>query len=247
MAKQSTVLSCASNRSSLGLAATLAFLLLTGASVILRVRSDNWDLPFAPVFGNHVRGVTYNGLTGERLGDTYIECGSRASTSDDWGRFAIDLGGPKPNRCTVGAPGFEPKNIEAWPGESVVVRLAPDPTGVITQVVQWEKEGRFDKQYELLHPDVSRSWTVEEFARLLRLTEDDSIISFEMAEPYFLKRWNNYGEVYFNVAVVPVQVSFDRDGRIARYDWEAHLVKRDGFWRWFREPLVEVVASGLNQ
>ena len=246
MAKQSTVSSCASNRGSLGLAATAVFLLLFGGFFVLRARLDNWDLPFAPVFGYEVWGVTYNGLTGERLGDTYIDCGNHKSTGDARGHFVIGLDSPESKQCRVTAPGFDPQNIETHPGKSLVVRLAPGPTWMIAHIVEWGKKGRFDKQYDLLHPDVSRSWTREEFSRLLTLTENHHIISFEQAEPHFLKQWNNYGEVYVDVAVVPVRITFDRGGQLVRYYWEAHLVKTGGFWRWFREPLVEVAAADVN-
>jgi len=240
MAKQPTVSSCASNRSSLGLAATAVFLLLFGGFFVLRVKPDNWDLPFARVFGYEVRGVTYNRLTGERLGDSYIDCGNHKSTSDVRGHFVIDLDSPESKRCTVTAPGFDPQNIETHPGNSLVVRLAPGPTWMIAQIVEWGEKGRFDKQYDLLHPDVSRSWTREEFSRLLTLTENHPIISFEQAEPHFLKQWNNYGELYVDVAVVPAWITFDRYGQHVRYYWEAHWVQEGDFWRWFREPLIEI-------
>lgn len=246
MAKQPTVSSCASNRSSLGLAATVVLLLLFGGFFVLRVRSDNWDLPSAPVFSYEVRGATYNGFTGERLGGSYIDCGNHKSTSDTRGQFVIGLDSPESKRCRVTAPGFEPQNIETHPGKRLVVQLAPGPTWMIAHIIEWRNKGRFDKQYDLLHPDVSRSWTREEFSRLLTLTEYHPIVSFEQAEPHFLRQWDHYGEVYLDVAVVPAWITFDRHGQQVRYYWEAHLVREGGFWRWFREPLVEISAMDVN-
>ena len=246
MAKQPTVSSCASNRSSLGLTATAVFLFVLGGFLVLRVRSDNWDLPYAPVFGYEVRGATYNGLTGERIGGTSIDCGNHKSTSDARGYFVIDLDTPESKRCRVTAPGFEPQNIETHPGTSLGVRLAPGPTWTIAQIIEWEEKDQFDKQYDLLHPDVSRSWTRQEFGRLLALTENHPIVSFEQTEPYILRQWDHYGEVYVDVAVVPAWITFDRRGQHVRYYWEAHLVREGGFWRWFREPLIEISAVDAN-
>ena len=106
--------------------------------------------------------------------------------------------------------------------------------------MDWQRQREFARQYDLLHSDVNRSWTREEFTRLLSLTEHYPIVDFKQAAPHFLRQWNYYGQVYPHVAVVPTWITFDRDGKRVSYYWEAHLVKENGLWRWFREPLVQV-------
>lgn len=246
MSKWPAVSSCALSRSSLGLAVTSLFLLLFGGLFVLKIRADNWEAPFSPVFGYEVRGVTYSGFDGERLEGTQIDCGTTRASSDAQGRFVIHFGFRQSQRCRFVSPGFEPQDV--WPdsGDVLAVRLVPDPAWTVAKVVDWEKTGRFDGQYDLLHPDVSRSWTREEFVRLLTLTENQSLVHFEYAAPYFLKEWDHYGELYHHVAVVPTWLTFKYKGGLERYYWEAHLVKHDGLWRWFRETPLRVSSASMQ-
>ena len=246
MIRQTAASSCALNRSSVGLAATSLFLLLFGSALVLRIRADNWDTPFAPVFGYEVRGVTYSGFDGERLRGARIDCGVTETFSDVQGRFVIDFDFRQRQRCRFVAPGFEPRDVWAGSGDVLAVRMAPDPVWTVSKIIEWEKTGQFGGQYELLHPDVSRSWTREEFVRLLSLTETQSPVAFEYAPPYFLEQWDHYGEVYYHVAVVPTWLTFEEKGELQRYYWEAHLVKHDGLWRWFRESPIKLPSTGLQ-
>lgn len=237
---------CASNRSSVGLAATSFLLLVFGSFFVLRIRADNWDGPFAPVFGYEVRGVTYSGFDGARLEGARIDCGLAQTSSDAQGRFLVDFGFRRDWRCRFSAPGFETHDVRVDSGDVVAVRMVPDPLWTVSRIVEWEKTGQFGSQYDLLHPDVNRSWTREEFVRLLSLTENQPLIESEYGPPYFLERWDHYGEVYHHVAVVPTWLTFQEKGGLQRYYWEAHLVKHDGLWRWFRESAVRL-SSGERQ
>jgi hypothetical protein len=237
---------CASNRSSVGLAATSLLLLVFGSFFVLRIRADNWDAPFAPVFGYEVRGVTYSGFDGARLAGAHIDCGIAQTSSDAQGRFVVDFGFRRGWLCRFSAPGFEPQEVRVGSGDMLAVRLVPDPVWTVSRIVEWERTGQFESQYDLLHPDVNRSWTREEFVRLLSLTENQPLLESEIGRPYFLERWDHYGEVYHHVAVVPTWLTFEENGEARRYYWEAHLVKHNGLWRWFRETPTKL-PSGSGQ
>ena len=239
MAKRSPLLPCAPNRSSLGLAVTLLFLLLTGGLLVVMVRWVAWDVPYSPVFPYTARGVIYNKLTGERLGNSKIECGNPVTTSDVRGRFVVDLAGRKSRQCQFSSQGFEPLLIDVLAGQVMNVALVPDPVWTLSCVVAWESQRKFGKQYDLLHTDVRRSWTREEFIRLLSATENP-VVHFEHAPAHYLDRWDNYGDVYHNVAVVPAWITFEQNGQYVQYYWESHWVKQESYWRWFREPMTQI-------
>ena len=230
-----SVRSCASNRSSLGLAVTSVFLLLSATFFAVQEEPDSRKTTVWPVFGYDVQGVLYNRLTGERLGDVSLDCGDRGTTSDADGQFRLKSDWREVKRCKVWASGFETQYLEAQSGARLSVSLVPDPTWTVQMIVGWEEARQFGKQYDLLHPDVRRSWTREEFTRVLTLTEGRRIVGAEYAAPVYLDQWDYYGESYENVAVVPTWLILKRNGQQLRHYWEAHLVKVGGIWHWFRE------------
>lgn len=241
MAKRSPLLFCASNRNSLSIAVTLLFLLLVGGLLFVIVRWVGWNVPYSPVFPYTAHGVIYNKLTGERLDNSQIECGNPVTTSDVRGRFVVDLAGRKSRQCQFYSQGFEPLLIDVVAGQVMNVPLVPDPVWTLSAVIAWEKQRKFGKQYDLLHTDVRRSWSREEFIRLLSMTESP-IVDFEHAPVFYLDHWDNHGDIYFNVAVVPVWITFAQGDQHVQYYWESHWVKQDGYWRWFREPMTRLGA-----
>ena len=223
-----------------GLSALAALLL--AASFAVHARPDNWNTPIGSVFGYDAQGVVYNMLTGDWLANAEVACEGYRTAADSRGRFVIRLRPREYGTCQIGAPGFEDQKVAIRSGQSLDVGLVPDPMWTLGLIVSWEKTGRFGKQYDLLHPDVRRSWTREEFARLLNLTEYRHVIAVEYMAPYHLKKWDYYGEIYHDTVVVPTWITFERDGQRFRQHWEAHLVKANGFWHWFREPGTEIIA-----
>jgi hypothetical protein len=217
---------------------------MLGGVFVLNAQPDHWRPPLAPVFGHEAQGVVYNRLTQERLGDVAFACGRFEADSDTKGRFVINFDSQGARRCRVHAQGFEPQDITVRSGDVLRIGLVPDPGRTLAHIVEWQRQRHFAKQYDLLHSDINRSWTREEFTRLLSLTEHEPIVEFRQADPYLLVKWDYYGDVYDRVAVVPTWITYDRAGERVQYYWEAHLVREDGLWRWFREPLTEVSTPG---
>ena len=218
------------------LAAWLAALLLILAVVGVVARMDRTVAPAGAVFGYELPGVVFNRLTGGRLAGARLECGTCAATSDLQGRFTLVFAPGQTRRCRVMAIGFEPQFVDGQSLERLGVWLTPDPVLTVRQIVQWEKEREFGREYDVLHPDVRISWTREEYARLLGLTEDRRVLTAEHGAATFLPRWDYYGEWYYDVAVVPTWLTYERGGQERRALWETHLVQLDGLGRWFREP-----------
>jgi hypothetical protein len=218
------------------LAAWLAALLLVIAVTGIVARLDRMVTPSGAVFSYELPGVVFNRLTGGRLAGAQLECGTCAATSDIQGRFILTFGPGEARRCRVMAVGFESQFVDGQSTPRLGVWLTPDPVLTVRQLVQWEKERDFGQEYEVLHPDVRRSWTREEYARLLGLTEHRRILSAEHGPATYLPKWDYYGEIYHNVALVPTWLTFEESGQEKRALWETHLVKLDGLWRWFREP-----------
>lgn len=239
MAQQPTVSSCASNRSSLVISAALLCLFLLTAGLIVGVRRDNWGGPVVAVFGYEVRGVVYNRLTGEKLGGAELNCGDYVAVSDRRGRFALRFPADEHRRCMVTAPGFETQSVDLRAGQQVGLWLVPDPVGTVTEIMAWQKHGEFERQYELLHPDVRRSWTREEFVRLMKRTENSRVVDSISGTPKYLDSWDYFGKLFRNVAIVPTWILVESEGRYLLQYWEAHLVKFEGLWNWFREPVKQ--------
>ncbi len=218
------------------LASWLAVLLLVIAVIGLVVRMGRIIAPTGAVFGYQLPGVVFNRMTGGRLAGARLECGLCAATSDLQGRFTLTFGPKDVRRCRVTAVGFEPQFVDGASVARLGVWLTPNPVWTVRQIIQWEKERDFPEQYDVLHPDVRRSWTREEYSRLLSLTETRRILAAENGAPINLPRWDYYGDEYYNVVVVPTWLTYEQGGQVHQTFWPAHLVKLDNLWRWFREP-----------
>jgi hypothetical protein len=218
------------------LAAWLAALLLVIAVLGVVAQMDRTMAPAGAVFGYELPGVAFNRLTGDRLAGAQLDCGSCTATSDLQGRFTLTFGPNDVRRCRVTAVGFEPQFVNGQSAARLGVWLTPDPAWTVREIVQWEKDRDFGRQYDLLYPDVRRSWTREEFCRVLDLTESRRILAADHGPPIYLPHWDYYGDEYTDVAVIPTWITFEQGGQIHRSFWPAHLVKLDGLWRWFREP-----------
>jgi hypothetical protein len=218
------------------LAAWLAALLLVIAVLGLAAQMDRTVAPAGAVFGYELPGVVFNRLTGARLAGAQLDCGVCAATSDLQGRFTLTFGPGDARRCRVTAVGFEPQFANGQSVPRLGVWLTPDPVWTVRQIIQWEEQRDFGRQYDLLHPDVRRSWTREEFCRVLDLTEDRRVLSAEHGSAVYLPKWDYYGDQYDDVAEVPTWITFEQHGQQRRVFWPVHLVKLDNLWHWFREP-----------
>jgi hypothetical protein len=217
------------------LVAWLAALVLVIVVVGGAARLDRIMSPTSAVFGYELPGVVFNRMTGGRLAGAQLDCGLCAATSDLQGRFTLTFGPGDVRRCRVTAIGFEPQFVDGQSVARLGVWLTPDPVWTVRQIIQWEKERDFGPQYDVLHPDVRRSWTREEYSRVLGLTEDRHILSAENGVPIYLPRWDYYGDEYCDVAMVPTWLTYEQGGQVHHTFWPAHLVKLDNLWRWFRE------------
>jgi hypothetical protein len=214
----------------------LAALVLVIVLVLIAARLDRGVPPANAVFAYEVPGAVFNRLTGERLAGARLDCAGATATSDLVGRFTLSLGPGEVQRCGVTATGFESQFVDARSAARLGVWLTPDPIWTVRQVIEWEKDREFGRQYDVLHPDVRRSWTREEYSRLMGLTQNRQILAVEQQAVEYLPSWSNYGDVYYGVALVPTWITYQEGGREERALWQAHLVKVDGVWRWFREP-----------
>lgn len=203
---------------------------------VFHFKRESLPVPGCPVFGYDVSGLVVNRLTGERIAAAELDCGGCRATSDAWGQFTIKFTRQGSQRCRVSARGFEVASVDGHVGRPLGVWLAPDPLATVDLILNWEQRAEYERQYDLLYPDLKRSWTKEEYSRLMRLTQERRILNVEYAAPARLQSWDYFGDVFNNVIVVPTWITFERPGGRVRSYWEAHLIQVDGVWHWFGEP-----------
>lgn len=133
------------------------------------------------------------------------------------------------------------------------------PTALETQKISYSyiKHKQYGEDYDLLHPDIQVMISKENFIDNMKKSyeglEDVSNITFgecEYGEVKLLPTWEykEIGKTYIDVAVIQysclviAQTTFGEMKRT--YEGTTHLVKNEGYWRWFLAPDV---INQINQ
>ena len=120
---------------------------------------------------------------------------------------------------------------------------AGGPEAAARQILDLEREGRFDESYALLHPDLQAQVTVAEYVAAKRASFGPLVIANrEVGKARILERWTFEAQQmtaeYTDVAEVPFVIWLRApDGSEKAFDQTLHLARAaDGTWRFFWLP-----------
>jgi uncharacterized protein YraI len=186
-------------------------------------------------------GEVRNLITSDPVPNANLYAGFNTAATDAFGKFRIAAYATQTIRVT--APGYEEGQARPQADRLLTIDLVPDPQATLAIIYGYERNHEYGREYDLLHPDIQALFTHDDFIRYMEQTVNYEILETTFGNVMMLPSWVFLGRTYTDVAEVPVQMVIRQSGEQKTNLFTAHLVKADGFWRWFRGPLSAPTAT----
>jgi len=230
--------------------ALVALALIAGALLVLIGVVVLWPMRpvqpqgATPSHARSVAGLVRDVITAQAITGAQVRTSLASVITDESGSFTIPL--PAGEALRVSAANYEEQAILPA-ADTVLIELVRDPRATYELIHTYQMQHEYGRQYDLLHPDVQARFSRDDFVRYMEATVDYEIVARSYGAPVLLSTWTFDNRTYSEVAQVPFALTIRRAGQDQTQNSVGYLVRAQGTWRWFREPLSQPTVTPSSQ